>query len=139
MLTAAFGIIKFRDSAIGIAGIAFILGLILAIALGTRIIVDIIAIIFLAGGAFFIITGVVGLLRFPDFYTRLHATGKCDTLGQIFIVVGCMIYSGFSLITVKLFLVAAFYLLAGPAATHAIMKAAYATGLKVWKKGDPRM
>jgi multicomponent Na+:H+ antiporter subunit G len=139
MLAAALGIMKFRDSSIGIAGIVFIFGLILAIAQGTRLIIDTLTILFLAGGAFFMITGVVGLLKFPDFYTRLHATGKCDTLGQIFIIVGCMIYTGFSFITVKLFLVAAFYLLAGPAATHAIMKAAYVTGLKVWKKGDPRM
>jgi multicomponent Na+:H+ antiporter subunit G len=139
MLAAAFGIMKFRDFHIGIAGVTFIFGVILAIAQGTRLIVDTLAIIFLAGGAFFMITGAVGLLKFPDFYTRLHATGKCDTLGQIFIVVGCMIYSGFSFIGIKLFFVAAYYLLAGPAATHAIMKAAYFTGLKPWKKGDPRM
>ncbi|RZN40587.1 MAG: monovalent cation/H(+) antiporter subunit G [Methanophagales archaeon ANME-1-THS] len=130
---------KFRDFYIGIAGITFIIGVILAVALGRRGIVDTLAVLFLAAGAFFIITGVIGLLKFPDFYTRLHATGKCDTVGQIFIVVGCMIYSGLSLISVKLFFVAAFYLLAYPSATHAIMKAAYATGLKPWKKGDPRM
>jgi len=103
------------------------------------LIVDIITIVFLAGGAFFMITGAVGLVKFPDFYTRLHATGKCDTLGQILIIVGCMFFEGFNFITVKLFFVVAFYLFAGPAATHAIMKAAYFTGLKPWKKGDPRM
>lgn len=101
--------------------------------------IDILATIFMAGGAFFMITGTAGLLKFPDFYTRLHATGKCDTMGQILIIVGCMMYEGFTFITLKLFLVSAFYLLAGPAATHAIMKAAYVTGVKVWKKGDPRM
>lgn len=104
-----------------------------------ELLVDILACIFLAGGAFFMIVGVVGLLKFPDFYTRLHATGKCDTLGQMLIIVGCMIYQGFDFITVKLFLVAAYYVFAGPAATHAIMKSAYFTGLKPWKKGDPRM
>lgn len=139
MLTAALGILKFRDASIGIAGIIISVGLIMAIAQGTRPIVDILAILFLAGGAFFMITGAVGLVKFPDFYTRLHATGKCDTLGQIFIIVGCMIYEGFSFITIKLFFVAAYYLLVGPAATHAIMKAAYVTGVKVWKKGDQRM
>jgi multicomponent Na+:H+ antiporter subunit G len=49
-----------------------------------------------------------------------------------------MIYEGFTFITIKLFMVSAFYLLAGPAATHALMKAAYVTGLPVWKKGDKR-
>ncbi len=93
----------------------------------------------MAAGAFFMITGAVGLLIFPDFYTRLHATGKCDTMGQILIIVGCMIYEGFSFITIKLLFAVVFYLAVSPAATHAIMKAAYVTGVKPWKKGDPRM
>jgi len=101
--------------------------------------IDIIATMFLAAGTFIMITGTVGLLKFPDFYTRIHATGKCDTLGQIMIIVGCMIYEGFTFITIKLLLVTAFYLLAGPASTHALMKAAYVTGVPVWKKGDKRM
>lgn len=101
--------------------------------------IDVISTIFLAAGSLIMITGTVGLLKFPDFYTRMHATGKCDTLGQILIIVGCMIYEGFTFITIKLLLVSAFYLLAGPASTHALMKAAYVTGLPVWKKGDKRM
>ena len=101
--------------------------------------IDIISTIFLAAGTFFMITGTVGLLKFPDFYTRMHATGKCDTLGQIMIIAGCMIYEGFTFITIKLLLVSAFYLLVGPASTHALMKAAYVTGVPVWKKGDKRM
>jgi multicomponent Na+:H+ antiporter subunit G len=101
--------------------------------------IDVISTVFLAAGSLIMIIGTVGLLKFPDFYTRLHATGKCDTLGQILIIVGCMIYEGFTFITIKLLLVSAFYLLAGPASTHALMKAAYVTGLPVWKKGDKRM
>jgi multicomponent Na+:H+ antiporter subunit G len=69
----------------------------------------------------------------------MHATGKCDTLGQVLVILGCVIYEGFTFISIKLLLVAAFYLLAGPASTHALMKAAYVTGLPVWKKGDKRM
>ncbi|MCX6673087.1 MAG: monovalent cation/H(+) antiporter subunit G [Methanothrix sp.] len=101
--------------------------------------IDVISTIFLAAGSLIMITGTVGLLKFPDFYTRMHATGKCDTLGQILIILGCVIYEGFTFITIKLLLVSAFYLLAGPASTHALMKAAYVTGLPVWKKGDKRM
>jgi multicomponent Na+:H+ antiporter subunit G len=55
------------------------------------------------------------------------------------IIAGCMIYEGFTFITIKLLLVSAFYLLVGPASTHALMKAAYVTGVPVWKKGDKRM
>jgi multicomponent Na+:H+ antiporter subunit G len=101
--------------------------------------VDIIATILLAAGAFFMITGTIGLLKFPDFYTRLHATGKCDSLGQVLIILGCVIYEGFTFITIKLLLVSLFYLLAGPASTHALMKAGYVTGVPVWKKGDKRI
>lgn len=101
--------------------------------------IDVISTMFLAAGSLIMITGTVGLLKFPDFYTRMHATGKCDTLGQILIIMGCMIYEGFTFITIKLLLVTAFYLLVGPASTHALMKAAYVTGEPVWKKGDKRM
>ncbi len=101
--------------------------------------IDVISTIFISAGAFFMITGTVGLLKFPDFYTRMHATGKCDTLGQVLVILGCVIYEGFTFITIKLLLVAAIYLLAGPVSTHALMKAAYVTGLPVWKKGDKRM
>jgi len=101
--------------------------------------IDIIATALLIGGAFFMITGALGLLRLPDFYTRLHATGKCDTLGEVLIIVGCMVYQGWSFITIKLFFLMLFIFLANPVATHAIMKAAYNTGVKPWKKGEERM
>ncbi|MHC1599836.1 MAG: monovalent cation/H(+) antiporter subunit G [Candidatus Methanospirareceae archaeon] len=101
-------------------------------------IIDIIATAFMAGGAFFMITGAAGLLRFPDFYTRLHATGKCDTLGEVLIIVGCMIYQGWSFLTLKLIFLSLFIFIANPVGTHAIMKAAYVTGLKPWKKGEAR-
>jgi len=99
---------------------------------------DIISIIFMAGGIFFMVTGAVGLLRFPDFYTRLHATGKCDTLGEVLLITGCMIFQGWSFVSVKLFFLIFFIFMANPVGTHAIMKAAYYTGLKPWKKGEER-
>ncbi|MBK5190627.1 MAG: monovalent cation/H(+) antiporter subunit G [Methanosarcinales archaeon] len=101
--------------------------------------IDIISTVLMAGGAFFMLTGALGLLRLPDFYTRLHATGKCDTLGEVLIIVGCMVYQGWSFITIKLFFLMLFIFIANPVATHAIMKAAYVTGVKPWKKGDERM
>ena len=94
--------------------------------------------VFMAVGAFFMITGALGLLRFPDFYTRLHATGKCDTLGEVLIIFGCMLYQGWSFITIKLFFLILFIFIANPVGTHAIMKAAYNTGVKPWKKGEER-
>jgi multicomponent Na+:H+ antiporter subunit G len=98
---------------------------------------------FLAGGFFFTLVGTIGLLRFPDFYTRLHATGKCDTLGEGLIIVGLMIYhlfhySGTLLVPAKLLFLILFIFIANPTATHAIMKAAYLTGIKPWKLGEER-
>ncbi|MDI6885435.1 MAG: monovalent cation/H(+) antiporter subunit G [archaeon] len=106
--------------------------------------VGIIVIIFLAAGIFFMSTGAIGLLRLPDFYTRLHATGKCDTLGEVLIITGLLIYHLFHypetpLVPVKLLFLIVFIFLANPTATHAIMKAAYNTGVKPWKVGDKRM
>ncbi|MFV9676924.1 MAG: monovalent cation/H(+) antiporter subunit G [Methanosarcinales archaeon] len=105
--------------------------------------------ILLAAGVFFMLSGAIGLLRLPDFYTRLHATGKCDTLGEVLIIFGLLLYHIFvyspgaelsvQLVPVKLLFLICFIFLANPTATHAIMKAAYNTGLKPWKKGDPRM
>lgn len=49
---------------------------------------DIIAIIMILIGCFFFLTSVIGLLRFPDMFTRMHATGKCDTLAVLMIMAG---------------------------------------------------
>ena len=96
---------------------------------------------FLILGVFFMLTGAIGLLRFPDFYTRLHATGKCDTLGEVLILLGCMIYTayhGMPFVVFKLLCIIIFFFIANPTGTHAIVKAAYKTGVKPWRVGDER-
>ena len=77
----------------------------------------------LAGGALVFIGGV-GLLRFPDFFTRLHAASLTDTLGAALIVFGLALQSGPGLTSIKLALVLALLLMTGPVATHALAKAA---------------
>ncbi len=77
----------------------------------------------LSGGAFGII-GAIGMLRFPDFYTRLHASGITDTLCAVLILFGLMLQSGLSLLTVKLVLILLFLLFTTPTATHALARAA---------------
>ena len=62
-------------------------------------------------GSFFAISGGVGLLRFPDFFSRLHPAGVTDTLGAALILIGLMFQAGFSLISVKLIMILAFLLL----------------------------
>jgi multicomponent Na+:H+ antiporter subunit G len=77
----------------------------------------------LAGGALVLIGGV-GLLRLPDFFTRLHAASLTDTLGAAFIAIGLALQAGPGIVAVKLALTVLFLLLTGPVATHALAKAA---------------
>ena len=83
------------------------------------------AIILLIGGSFFFLVGTIGLIRLPDAFTRMHATTKCDTLGAGMILVSLMIYQGFHMISLKLFIILLFIWLTNPTAAHIIAKAAY--------------
>jgi multicomponent Na+:H+ antiporter subunit G len=94
--------------------------------------------VFLAIGCFFVVVSSIGIVRFPDFYSRMHPAGKADTLGQAMILVGLMVYEGFSLVSVKLLFIIIFIFIANPTATHALANAAYMAGIKPWEKGDKR-
>lgn len=87
-------------------------------------------IISLTAGLFFVLAGTIGVIRLPDFYTRLHAAGMTDTLGAELILLALIFQSGFSQLTLKLLLVAFFLLITSPTATHAVAHAAYQAGLK---------
>ncbi len=97
---------------------------------------DILFILFMVGGLFFFTTATVGLLRFPDFFSRLHATGKGDTLAVLLSLIGLGIYEGFSLTSLKIIFIAVCMFLAQPTATHAISRAGFRSGLKPWLKGE---
>ena len=84
----------------------------------------------LAGGVFFVIAGAVGVLRLPDFYTRMHAAGMTDTLGAELIILGLIVQSGWSQMSLKLALIALLLFLTSPTATHAVVGAAYHAKLK---------
>jgi multicomponent Na+:H+ antiporter subunit G len=75
------------------------------------------------GGLFFFFVGTVGLIRLPDVLTRMHATTKCDTLGAGLIVLGVVLYLGFTLASLKALLILAFIWLTNPTAAHIIAKA----------------
>jgi len=91
---------------------------------------DISSWICLLAGSFFGISGGIGLLRFPDFFTRLHAAGVTDTLCAALILAGLMLQAGWGLVLVKLLLILALLLLTSPTATHALAKAALHGNLK---------
>jgi multicomponent Na+:H+ antiporter subunit G len=83
----------------------------------------------LVSGGLFCIIGGLGLLRLPDVYARMHATGITDTLGAGLILAGLMLQGGLSLVTVKLFLILVFLLYTSPTSTYALANAAYRRGL----------
>jgi multicomponent Na+:H+ antiporter subunit G len=93
---------------------------------------DVLSILFMLAGFFFFTTATLGLLRFPDFFTRLHATGKGDTLAVLLSLIGLAVYHGFSLTSVKIVFIAVFMFLAQPTATHAISRAAFRCGVQPW-------
>ena len=84
---------------------------------------DLLSLTFMAGGLFFFFVGTVGLIRLPDVLTRMHATTKCDTLGAGLIVLGVVLYLGFTLASLKALLILAFIWLTNPTAAHIIAKA----------------
>ncbi len=91
-------------------------------------------------GVFLFVSGTLGLIRLPDFYSRMHATGKCDTLGALLVLTGLAIYNGFNLVSLKIIFIVVFIFVANPTATHAIGRAALVNGVQPWtreSKGDP--
>jgi multicomponent Na+:H+ antiporter subunit G len=90
------------------------------------VLLDLLSWLALLGGVAFALIGGVGLLRMPDFYTRLHAAGITDTLGAGLILLGLMLQAGWTLVSVKLLLILAFMWFTGPIATHALARAALA-------------
>lgn len=76
------------------------------------------------------IIGGVGLHRFPDFYTRLHAASTTDTLCAALFLLGLGFQAGLSLASLKLFLIFAFIFLTSPTASHSLANAAILGGLK---------
>ncbi len=97
---------------------------------------DILSWVLLLGGGAFVMIGGIGLLRLPDFYTRLHAAGMTDTLGAGLIILGMMVAGGLGLVTVKLVLLGVLIFFTSPTATHAIANAAFTAGLEPWTGDD---
>jgi multicomponent Na+:H+ antiporter subunit G len=84
----------------------------------------------LVGGGLFCMVGAVGLVRMPDFYTRMHAASVIETLGAGLILAGLMLQAGPTLVAAKLLIVGLLIFFASPTATHALARAAMVRGLK---------
>lgn len=94
------------------------------------ILVDILSWMFIISGALLGIAGGIGIHRFPDFYSRLHAAGTTDTLCAASFLVGLAMQTGITIASLKLLLIFIFLFFSSPTATHALANAALLGGLK---------
>ncbi|MEJ2309268.1 MAG: monovalent cation/H(+) antiporter subunit G [Gammaproteobacteria bacterium] len=94
------------------------------------LLIDWLSAIFLLAGGFLCITGGVGLLRMPDFYTRVHAAGVTETLAAPLLLFGLLLQMEWSLDMVKVLMILIFVLATNPTATHAMAKATLHGGQK---------
>ena len=92
------------------------------------LILDFLSGVLLIAGAITIVIGSLGVLRFPDFFTRIHAAGITDTTGTLLLFSGLIITAGFSLVTAKMVIILILLLFTGPTASHALAKAAIHAG-----------
>lgn len=89
-------------------------------------------------GAILMLISILGLYRFPDVFTRSHAASVIDTGSITCVLIGCMLLTGFTLVTAKIMLIWVFIMITSPTATHALIKAALADGVipQQWKPGE---
>lgn len=105
---------------------------------------EIMTILLLVGGLLFFTGGSIGIIRLPDFYTRLHPAGKLDTAGHVLAMTAMAVYtlqnfSGYSLLTAfKIMLIVVFVFFTSPTATHAIIDAGVRAGLRPWTREKNR-
>ncbi|MDJ0957079.1 MAG: monovalent cation/H(+) antiporter subunit G [Arenicellales bacterium] len=95
-----------------------------------NVVIDIVSAVCLIGGSAFVVIGGIGLIRMPDFFTRLHAAGVCETLGAWLVLLGLLLQAGWSMVSVKLIMIFLMLAITGPTATHALAKSALHGGVK---------
>ncbi len=106
------------------------------------VVITFVVVCFVVAGLFFFFAATVGFLRFPDFYSRMHATGKGDTFGLLLSLIGLALFNLFDnpswymgvVQSVKLMSIAVFWFLASPTATHALLRSAFESGYRPWTK-----
>lgn len=93
-------------------------------------VIDLVSWVLLLAGGGFCLVGGLGVLRMPDFYTRVHAASVSDNVGAALVLLGLLLQAGWTLVAVKLLVVGLLIFITSPAATHALVKAALGRGLR---------
>ena len=89
--------------------------------------IEIFSWIFILLGSFLLLTGSLGLIRLPDFWSRLHGASISDTGGVLFLILGMMLHVTTIWVFFKLLAIAIFIFISSPTASHAIANAAFVT------------
>jgi len=99
-----------------------------------------VALLFLVLGAVFGIMGNLGVLIFPDVYTRLQASSTCSTTSVLSVFIACMVVAGFSPITGKILVITLFFFVTSPISAHIIARYAWESDIVPWRRsyGDRR-
>ena len=95
---------------------------------------DILSVLFIVAGLFFLIVAAVGVIRLPDVFSRAHAVSLTDSLGAFLMLVGIALHEGLSRNLLKIIAVLALLYIQNPVITHATVRAALRVGLKPWKR-----
>jgi multicomponent Na+:H+ antiporter subunit G len=95
---------------------------------------NILSIIFIVAGLFFLIVAAIGVIRFPDVYSRSHAVSLTDSLGAFLMLVGIALHEGLSINMLKILVVLILLYILNPVIAHATVRAALRSGLKPWQK-----
>ena len=93
------------------------------------LLLDIVSSILLIAGVFLGLSGAIGLFKFPDFFTRMHAASVTDSVATILILAGLLLQTTFDLNTAKLVFILVFLMVTSPTASHALAKSARHGGL----------
>ncbi len=99
-------------------------------------VIETIAGLLIVTGSLFGVIGAVGMLRFPDLFTRMHAASVTDTLCALLVILGMVLLAGWSVASIKLLLILLFLWFTGATATHALAKAALHGGMKPLEKTE---
>ena len=81
-------------------------------------------------GIAFILFGIIGIIRFKDFYMRISIATKIDTVGAITVIFGLAVKHGFSFFTLKLMLLVCLIMIVNPLSSHMIARSAYLSGYR---------
>ena len=98
---------------------------------------EILSMVFIVAGLFFLVVAAIGVIRLPDVFSRAHAISLTDSLGAFLTLIGIALHEGLSTNMLKILVVLSLLYIINPVITHATVRAALRSGLKPWKKKTP--